>query len=100
MKHSLLFTSAKTEALDTSSSATPRRDRSMKYKHVLVTHYRGPDELRVVEEECREPKKVQVRVRVKAAGVSLPDVMMREGIHPEKPRLPFTPGWDVVALVD
>src|SRR5690348_13542334 len=35
-----------------------------------------------------------------AAGVSLPDVMMREGIHPEKPVPPFTPGWDLVGIVD
>jgi len=39
-------------------------------------------------------------VRVQAAGVSLPDVMMREGIHPETPRVPFTPGWDLVGVVD
>jgi NADPH2:quinone reductase len=26
--------------------------------------------------------------------------MMREGIHPETPRLPFTPGWDLVGAVD
>jgi NADPH:quinone reductase-like Zn-dependent oxidoreductase len=25
---------------------------------------------------------------------------MREGIHPEKPALPFTPGWDLVGAVD
>jgi NADPH:quinone reductase-like Zn-dependent oxidoreductase len=37
---------------------------------------------------------------VLAAGVSLPDAMMREGIHPETPRLPFTPGWDLVGVVD
>jgi len=54
----------------------------------------------VVEEECAEPKRGEVRVRVLAAGVSLPDVMMREGIHPETPRLPFTPGWDLVGVVD
>jgi NADPH2:quinone reductase len=30
----------------------------------------------------------------------LPDVMMREGMHPETPRLPFTPGWDLVGVVD
>jgi NADPH:quinone reductase len=35
-----------------------------------------------------------------ASGVSLPDVMMREGIHPETPPLPFTPGWDLVDLID
>jgi NADPH2:quinone reductase len=25
---------------------------------------------------------------------------MREGMHPETPRLPFTPGWDLVGVVD
>jgi NADPH:quinone reductase len=25
---------------------------------------------------------------------------MREGIHPEKPPLPFTPGWDLIGVVD
>jgi NADPH2:quinone reductase len=74
--------------------------RSMRYRRIIVTHYGGPDELRVVEEECPEPKPGEVRVRVLAAGVSLPDVMMREGIHPETPRLPFTPGWDLVGVVD
>src|SRR5947207_3206998 len=26
--------------------------------------------------------------------------MMREGIYPEKPAVPFTPGWDLVGVVD
>jgi NADPH2:quinone reductase len=54
----------------------------------------------VVEEACPEPKVGEVRVRVLAAGVSLPDLMMREGIHPETPPLPFTPGWDLIGVVD
>jgi NADPH2:quinone reductase len=41
-----------------------------------------------------------VRVRVLAAGVSLPDVLAREGVHPETPKVPFTPGWDLVGVVD
>jgi NADPH:quinone reductase-like Zn-dependent oxidoreductase len=67
---------------------------------VIVTHYGGPDALRVVEEECPEPKDGEVRVRVLATGVSLPDIMAREGVHPETPPLPFTPGWDLVGVVD
>jgi NADPH:quinone reductase-like Zn-dependent oxidoreductase len=47
-----------------------------------------------------EPKDGEVRVRVLAAGVSLPDLLMREGVHPETPRLPFTPGWDLIGGVD
>ena len=72
----------------------------MKHARVVVSHYGGPEELRVVEEECPEPKAGEVRVRVLTAGVCLPDVMMREGIHPETPRVPFTPGWDLVGIVE
>ncbi len=72
----------------------------MKHTRIIVTHYGGPDALKVIEEECPEPKPGEVRVKVLAAGVSLPDVMMREGIHPETPPVPFTPGWDLVGVVD
>jgi NADPH2:quinone reductase len=72
----------------------------VKHTRIIVTRYGGPDALQVLEEECPEPKRGEVRVRVLAAGVSLPDIMMREGIHPETPRLPFTPGWDLVGIVD
>jgi len=54
----------------------------------------------VLEEECPEPKRGEARVKVLAAGVSLPDVLAREGVHPETPRPPFTPGWDLVGVVD
>ncbi len=72
----------------------------MKCARIVVTHYGGPEELRVVEEECPDPKPGEVRVKVLAAGVALPDLMMREGIHPETPPVPFTPGWDLVGVVD
>ena len=72
----------------------------MKHARIIVTHYGGPDALQVLEEESPKPKSGEVRVRVLAAGVSLPDLMMREGIHPETPPLPFTPGWDLVGVVD
>lgn len=72
----------------------------MKHTRIIVTHYGGPDALQVLEEERPEPKDGEVRVKVLAAGVSLPDIMAREGVHPETPRVPFTPGWDLVGVVD
>jgi NADPH:quinone reductase-like Zn-dependent oxidoreductase len=72
----------------------------VKHTRIVATRYGGPDVLHVVEEDCPEPMPGDVRVKVLAAGVALPDVMMREGIHPETPRLPFTPGWDLVGEVD
>ncbi len=72
----------------------------MKHTRIVVTHYGGPDALQIIEEECPEPKSGEVRVRVQAAGVSLPDIIAREGFHPETPPVPFTPGWDLVGIVD
>jgi NADPH:quinone reductase-like Zn-dependent oxidoreductase len=72
----------------------------VKHTRIVVTHYGGPDALQVVEEERPEPQAGEVRVRVLAAGVSLPDLMAREGVHPETPSVPFTPGWDLVGVVD
>ena len=72
----------------------------MRQTRIILTHYGGPDARRVVEEACPEPKEGDVRVSVGAAGVSLPDIMAREGVHPETPPLPFTPGSDLVGRVD
>ena len=72
----------------------------MRHTRIIVTHYGGPDALQAVEEECPEPKDCEVRVKGLAAGVSLPDLLMREGVHSETPRLPFTPGWDLIGMVD
>jgi NADPH:quinone reductase-like Zn-dependent oxidoreductase len=72
----------------------------MKHTRIVVTHYGGPDALQVLEEECPEPNRGEVRLRVLAAGVSLPDIMARQGVHPETPPVPFTPGWDLVGAVD
>jgi NADPH:quinone reductase len=72
----------------------------LRHTRVVVTHYGGPDTLQLVEEECPEPKNGEVLVRVLAAGVSLPDIMAREGVRPETPSVPFTPEWDLMGVVD
>ena len=40
----------------------------MRHTRIVVTHYGGPDELRVVHEERPEPQDGEVRVRMLAAG--------------------------------
>jgi NADPH2:quinone reductase len=72
----------------------------MKHTRIVVTQYGGPETIRVIEEDIPEPRDGEVRVRVLAAGVSLPDILAREGVHPETPKVPFTPGWDLVGVVD
>jgi NADPH2:quinone reductase len=69
----------------------------MKSRRIIVNRKR---QLELVEEDLPNPRPGEVRLKMLAAGVSLPDVMMREGVHPEARRPPFTPGWDVVGVVD
>ena len=69
-------------------------------RRVCVTEYGGPDRLTVVEEADPRPTLGEVRIRTVAAGVSYPDLLMREGTYPGGPKPPFTPGYDVVGVVD
>jgi NADPH2:quinone reductase len=74
--------------------------KNVRHKRVVVTHHGGPEVITTIEEDIPTPKAGDVRVKVLAAGVSLPDVLAREGVHPETPRVPYTPGWDLVGTVD
>lgn len=71
------------------------------HRRVVIPRHGGPDVLEVVEEEIPEPKRGEARVKVLAAGVSAYDLMYRRtGMLPGTPSMPFTPGEDVVGLVD
>ena len=75
----------------------------MEYSRIVVSHFGGPENLLLAQDELPEPRANEVRVKVLAAGVSFADVLMRQGVHPESwnlGRIPFTPGWDVVGVVD
>jgi NADPH:quinone reductase-like Zn-dependent oxidoreductase len=75
----------------------------MKYKHIVIPRFGGPENLILAEDELLEPQANEVRVKVLAAGVSFADILMRKGVHPESwnlGRTPFTLGWDVVGVVD
>ena len=69
----------------------------MKYRRIVQT---PKGTVQCVEDQIADPRPGEVRIRIQAAGVSFADMLMREGIHPEARRKPFTPGWDVVGLVE
>jgi NADPH:quinone reductase-like Zn-dependent oxidoreductase len=70
------------------------------HRRIVVARRGGPDVLLVVEEPLPRPAAGEVRIRVRAAGVSAFDVMLRSHAFPGFPRLPWTPGVDVVGVVD
>jgi NADPH:quinone reductase len=69
-------------------------------KRVIVDHYGGPEVLKVVEEDDPRPGPGEVRVRVLAAGVSYTDAMLRAGTYLGVPKPPFTPGYELVGVVE
>ena len=69
-------------------------------KRVVVDHFGGPKVLKVIEEDAPRPGPGEVRVMVLAAGVSYTDAMLRVGSYLGVPRPPFTPGYELVGVVE
>lgn len=70
-------------------------------KRVVVDHFGGPEVLRMVDEADPRPRSGEVRVRVLAAGVSFTDAQLRAGTYiPGGPKPPFTPGYELVGVVE
>ena len=69
-------------------------------ERVLVDHFGGPDVLRVIEDANPRPGPGEVRVKLLAAGVSFTDSLLRAGTYLGVPKPPFTPGYELVGVVD
>ena len=67
---------------------------------MVVDHYGGPEVLQVVEEEVPRPGPDEARVRVLASGVSFTDAQIRAGTYLGGPKPPFTPGYELVGIVE
>ncbi len=72
----------------------------MRNTSVVVTRYGGPEVLEVVQEPLRKIQKDEVRVKVIVAGVAFADILRREGLYPNTPVPPFTPGYDAIGVID
>src|SRR4051794_29708967 len=69
-------------------------------KRIVIDHYGGPDVLNVVEDDDPRPGHGEIRVKVLAAGVSFTDSMLRAGTYLGVPKPPFTPGYELVGVVE
>jgi NADPH:quinone reductase-like Zn-dependent oxidoreductase len=67
---------------------------------LVITRHGGPEVLEVGERPAPEPAAGQVRVRVRAAGVNFADLMARQGLYSDAPKLPMVLGYEVAGVVD
>lgn len=72
----------------------------MKYKSIIVTKRGGPEVMQVVEQDLHPPATGEVRIKVLAAPVCAPDIASRYGQSPFPPKVPYTPGYAFIGVVD
>lgn len=66
---------------------------------VQIVSLDGPSAVEVGDVPQPEPSADQVLIRVRAAGVSFPEVLQTRGLYQLKPPLPFVPGSEVAGEV-
>jgi NADPH2:quinone reductase len=69
-------------------------------KGVVIDQFGGSEVLKVVEDDIPQPGPGEVRVRVLTAGVSFSDSLLRAGVYLGGPKPPFTPGYELVGVVE
>jgi NADPH:quinone reductase-like Zn-dependent oxidoreductase len=74
----------------------------MPWTRVRLNAFGGPEELDLeTVPDLPRPGAGEVRVRVLVTSAAFTDVMIRKGMYPDvKERPPFTPGYDMVGIVD
>jgi NADPH:quinone reductase-like Zn-dependent oxidoreductase len=72
----------------------------MRNTRVVLTALGGPEVFKVTEDDIRDPGANELRIRILACGVAFADVLMRRGLYSGVPPLPYSPGYDIVGVVD
>jgi NADPH:quinone reductase-like Zn-dependent oxidoreductase len=67
---------------------------------VVLTALGGPEVLKVIEDDVRDPGANELRIRILTCGVAFADVLMRRGLYSGVPPLPYSPGYAIVGVVD
>jgi NADPH:quinone reductase-like Zn-dependent oxidoreductase len=67
---------------------------------VWITKAGGPEVLAVRESPDPVPERGEVRIAVRAAGLNFAEVMARQGLYPDAPKLPCVVGYEVAGVVE
>lgn len=69
-------------------------------KSVQITGHGAPEKLKLTDAPVPEITDDQVLIKVAAAGVNFADILARQGLYPEIPKLPFIPGYEVAGTIE
>lgn len=69
-------------------------------RQVWIPKIGGPEVLELREAPDPQAGPGQIRIRVGAAGVNFADILARQGLYPDAPKLPAVVGYEVAGTVD
>src|ERR1700688_1177866 len=68
-------------------------------KQMFVVGHGGPEKLQLRESPEPSPAGGQIRIRVKASGINFADILARQGLYPDAPKVPCVVGYEVSGSV-
>ena len=69
-------------------------------KQMFIVGRGGPEKLQLRESRDPSPAGGEIRIRVKASGVNFADILARQGLYPDSPRIPCVVGYEVSGTAD
>ncbi|AMO71891.1 NADPH:quinone oxidoreductase family protein [Sphingorhabdus sp. M41] len=69
------------------------------YLAAVCTDLTGPSSIRILEKQARPLSPGEVRIKVRAAGLNFPDLLMTQGKYQFRPDPPFVPGLEAAGEV-
>ena len=69
-------------------------------KQIFITGHGGPEKLKIQEAPDPTPGEGALRIRVKASGINFADILARQGLYPDSPKVPCVVGYEVSGTVD
>jgi NADPH:quinone reductase-like Zn-dependent oxidoreductase len=67
---------------------------------IWITKHGGPQVLQVRETPDPEPKRGEVKIRVRAAGLNFAEVTARQGLYPDAPKPPCVVGYEGAGVIE
>ncbi|NKF24287.1 synaptic vesicle VAT-1 family membrane protein [Solimonas marina] len=69
-------------------------------RQIYITGRGGPEKLQIREAADPSSAAGELRIRVRAIGINFADILARQGLYPDAPKLPCVVGYEVAGVVD
>src|SRR5215469_15200329 len=69
-------------------------------KQIVITRKGDASVLRIREAPDPVPGKGEIRIRARASGINFADILARQGLYPDAPKIPCVVGYEVSGTAD